>query len=244
MTYMPKTGKTLDVDMKTMVDAIRDVISRVSESDVTTTFKEKLLGSLVGGEGRPRMRCLGTIPAPNAAPGSSHLAPSSSNAAPISLESILEGLMQMIIDKVGEYVLEKARAEARDEVVVALGNFFQTIIAGANNDPNRSSVRAEGNTISTLLTENPSVLPDYRYPFMEAKAQDLRFEDVQKLLGLYKHIVTKYAALSDALSRLSIDQNHLLALQDPKSKAKMKEQIDNAMNNRTSRMHPFDEETD
>lgn len=77
-----------------------------------------------------------------------------------------------------------------------------------------------------LLTNDPSALPDYRYPFLEAKAQDLRLEDVQKLLGLYKHIVTKYTALSDALSQLSIDQNHLLrALKDPKSKAKMKEQI-------------------
>ncbi|XP_042381103.1 uncharacterized protein LOC122024954 isoform X1 [Zingiber officinale] len=156
MTRMPKAGKSLDADTKTMVDAIRDAISRVPESDVTTTFKEKLLGSLVGGEGRPRMRCLGTISAPNAAPGSSHLAPSSSNATPISLESIPEGLMQMIIDKVGEYVLEKARAEARDEVAVALENFFQTIVAGANNDPNRSSVRAEGNA-STQVADASSV---------------------------------------------------------------------------------------
>lgn len=81
--------------------------------------------------------------------------------------------------------------------------------------------------VFTWLTDNPSALPGYRYPFMEAKAEDLRFEDVQKLLGSYKHIVTKYTALSDALSQLSIDQNHLLrALKDPKSKAKMKEQID------------------
>ncbi|KAG6486887.1 hypothetical protein ZIOFF_055468 [Zingiber officinale] len=102
-----------------------------------THNKEKLLGRLVGGDGRPHMRCLSTIPAPNVALGSSHLAPSSSNAAHISLKSIPEGLMQMIIDKIGECVLEKARAEARDEVVVALENFFQTIVAGANNDPNR-----------------------------------------------------------------------------------------------------------
>ncbi|XP_042461038.1 vacuolar protein sorting-associated protein 9A-like [Zingiber officinale] len=95
------------------------------------------------------------------------------------------------------------------------------------NEPSAIVHSSEGKS-STLRSHGKEInAKDYRYPFMEAKAQDLRFEDVQKLLGLYKHIVTKYAALSDALSRLSIDQNHLLALQDPKSKAKMKEQIDN-----------------
>ncbi|XP_042454895.1 vacuolar protein sorting-associated protein 9A-like isoform X1 [Zingiber officinale] len=113
------------------------------------------------------------------------------------------------------------------------------------NEPSAMVHSSEANSSTPRSHGKEIIAKDYRYPFMEAKAQDLRFEDVQKLLGLYKHIVTKYAALSDALSRLSIDQNHLLlALQNPKSKAKMKEQIDKAINNRTSRMHPFDEETD
>ncbi|CAD5178624.1 unnamed protein product [Musa acuminata subsp. malaccensis] len=61
------------------------------------------------------------------------------------------------------------------------------------------------------------------YPFMEAEARDLRLEDVQQLLGLYKQVVTKYRKLSEALRQLSIDENQLL---DNHQRQDMKEKIE------------------
>ncbi|XP_072999036.1 vacuolar protein sorting-associated protein 9A-like isoform X2 [Typha latifolia] len=49
-----------------------------------------------------------------------------------------------------------------------------------------------------------------RYPYMEENVRDLTPEDVEKLLGLYKQIVTRYTLLSEALRRLSIDEDQLL----------------------------------
>ncbi|WOK96535.1 vacuolar protein sorting-associated protein 9A isoform X1 [Canna indica] len=65
-----------------------------------------------------------------------------------------------------------------------------------------------------------------RYPFMDAEARDLRFEDVHKLLGLYKHQVARYAMLSEALNQLSINENQLLSVINvPQGAEKMKQQI-------------------
>ncbi|XP_072964177.1 vacuolar protein sorting-associated protein 9A-like [Typha angustifolia] len=49
-----------------------------------------------------------------------------------------------------------------------------------------------------------------RYPYMEENVRNLTPEDVKKLLGLYKQIVTRYTLLSEALRRLSIDEDQLL----------------------------------
>lgn len=84
------------------------------------------------------MRCLGAAVPPVAAP-------SSSTSAPFALDSIPEGLLELLVEKVGDRMLEKARDEAREEVAVALQNFFQSIVGEANHDPNRSSVRGEAN---------------------------------------------------------------------------------------------------
>ncbi|XP_018682424.2 vacuolar protein sorting-associated protein 9A isoform X2 [Musa acuminata AAA Group] len=69
------------------------------------------------------------------------------------------------------------------------------------------------------------------YPFMEAEARDLRLEDVQQLLGLYKQVVTKYRKLSEALRQLSIDENQLLNNhQRQDMKEKIEQQLEQAGN--------------
>ena len=69
------------------------------------------------------------------------------------------------------------------------------------------------------------------YPFMEAEARDLRLEDVQQLLGLYKQVVTKYRKLSEALRQLSIDENQLLNNhQRQDMKEKIEQQLEQGKN--------------
>ncbi|URE09308.1 VPS9 [Musa troglodytarum] len=78
---------------------------------------------------------------------------------------------------------------------------------------------------------NQACFSGNRYPFMEAEARDLRLEDVQQLLGLYKQVVTKYQMLSAALRQLSIDENQLLNNQQRQDmKEKMKQQLEQAGN--------------
>ncbi|RWW43759.1 hypothetical protein BHE74_00050548 [Ensete ventricosum] len=73
-----------------------------------------------------------------------------------------------------------------------------------------------------------------RYPFMEAEARDLRLEDVQQLLGLYRQVVTKYRMLSEALRQLSVDENQLLHVlnnhQCQDVKEKIKQQLEQGKN--------------
>ncbi|KAF8025128.1 hypothetical protein BT93_F2084 [Corymbia citriodora subsp. variegata] len=44
------------------------------------------------------------------------------------------------------------------------------------------------------------------YPFMEAKAGELTVGDVERLLGIYKDVVNKYAHLSEAFRQLSLSK--------------------------------------
>lgn len=48
------------------------------------------------------------------------------------------------------------------------------------------------------------------YPFMEAEAGELTVQDVEKLLKLYKDVVTRYSNLSTAYKRLSLSKRELI----------------------------------
>nr|XP_029121848.1 vacuolar protein sorting-associated protein 9A isoform X3 [Elaeis guineensis] len=65
------------------------------------------------------------------------------------------------------------------------------------------------------------------YPFMESEAKDLTVEDVQQLLRLYQHVVTRYTRLTKALARLSLHEERLLhTMKDPASSTELKKEIE------------------
>lgn len=47
------------------------------------------------------------------------------------------------------------------------------------------------------------------YPFMEAEAGELAMEDVRKLLGVYKDVITRYSLLCKVVRGLNIDKDKL-----------------------------------
>ncbi|THU50305.1 hypothetical protein C4D60_Mb06t18810 [Musa balbisiana] len=97
------------------------------------------------------------------------------------------------------------------------------------NEPSGTVQLSEG---SPPIVRNKYIYVEgNRYPFMEAEARDLRLEDVQQLLGLYKQVVTKYRKLSEALRQLSIDENQLLNNhQRQDMKEKIEQQLEQAGN--------------
>ncbi|RWW34260.1 hypothetical protein GW17_00000980 [Ensete ventricosum] len=100
------------------------------------------------------------------------------------------------------------------------------------NEPSGTVQLSEG---GPPIVRNKDIYVDgNRYPFMEAEARDLRLEDVQQLLGLYRQVVTKYRMLSEALRQLSVDENQLLHVlnnhQCQDVKEKIKQQLEQGKN--------------
>jgi Rab5 GDP/GTP exchange factor len=49
-----------------------------------------------------------------------------------------------------------------------------------------------------------------RFPFMDSETESLTLGEVKQLHDLYKRVVTRYMLLSEALRKLSIDEDQLL----------------------------------
>lgn len=54
------------------------------------------------------------------------------------------------------------------------------------------------------------------YPYMDKEAGDLTIGDVERLLSVYKEVVTKYTGLCTAFRQLSFSriENHVTTLED------------------------------
>ncbi|CAN6475382.1 unnamed protein product [Victoria cruziana] len=66
---------------------------------------------------------------------------------------------------------------------------------------------------------------DEGFPFMEAEVGDLKLEEVELLLGLYKDVVAKYSRLRDAVKGLSLDKALTLVAMDERSQLTFKNGI-------------------
>lgn len=60
---------------------------------------------------------------------------------------------------------------------------------------------------------------------MEAEVGDLKVEEVELLLGLYKDVVAKYSRLRDAVKGLSLDKALTLVAMDERSQLTFKNGI-------------------
>ena len=59
-------------------------------------------------------------------------------------------------------------------------------------------------------------LTGFRFPFMDSETESLTLGEVKQLHDLYKRVVTRYMLLSEALRKLSIDEDQLLnSVHDP-----------------------------
>lgn len=100
-------------------------------------------------------------------------------------------------------------------------------------EPN-SILESLGETVITRISrgketqseEALGILDDYKltnaitgnnYPFLDKEAENLSSEDVQKLLGLYKQVVSRYTTLSKALHQFNLGEDQLLYLLERKS---------------------------